>query len=179
MLEKMEKAQERGVEIICVLPGKVWGQVLLVVDDPRLSPFFDKFKSLGRFGNFTMAGLAANRGPGRYLDVYVHAKIAIVDGVWTTIGSCNIADRSFYSDTELNASFWDDKMSRRFRNDLFKEHLDVDVTRLSDREAFSLFKETARKNTLRRVRGEALKGLAFALDPAHYPSAEPWLPESD
>jgi phosphatidylserine/phosphatidylglycerophosphate/cardiolipin synthase-like enzyme len=126
-----------------------------------------------------MAALAANRGPGKYLDVYVHAKIAIVDGVWATIGSCNVGDRSFYSDTEMNASFWDRDAARGFLNDLFKEHLEVDVSKMTDIDAMALFRESARKNTLRRVRGEALQGLVFQLDPAHYPSVEPWLPPLD
>jgi phosphatidylserine/phosphatidylglycerophosphate/cardiolipin synthase-like enzyme len=125
-----------------------------------------------------MAALVANRGPGKYQDVYVHAKIAIVDGAWATIGSCNIGQRSFYSDTELNASFWHQDTVRRFRNDLFQEHLGIDVSRLNDREALTLFKETARKNTRRRVRGQAVKGLAFQLDPLHYPSLTPWLPKA-
>lgn len=179
MLEKLEKALKRGVEIVCVLPGKVWGPVLQALNDPRLGPFFDTFKSLGGFPRFTMAGLAANRGPGRYLDIYVHSKIAMVDGVWATIGSCNIADRSFFSDTELNASFWDETSAFKLRNSLFKEHLGMDVSHLSDREAFKEFNKIASENTRRRVRGESLHGLAFKLDPAHYPSAEPWLPEAD
>ena len=179
LLEKLEKALERGVEIIIVLPGKVWGQVMLLRDDPRLRPFLDKLGSLKRFPNFTMAALAANRAPGQYLDIYVHAKIAIVDGVWATIGSCNIADRSFYSDTELNVSFWDKPTAGRFRNDLFAEHLGNDVSGMTDMAAMQLFKETARENTIRRVQGKALTGLAFQLDPSHYPSAEPWLPNLD
>ena len=179
VLEKLENALERGINIVYVLPGQVWGRVLLSIDDPRLRPFFDKLKSFGQFPNFTMAALAANRGPGKYLDVYVHAKIAIVDGIWATIGSCNVADRSFYSDTELNASFWNKNAAQNFRNDLFMEHLGMDVSRMTDMEALALFKKTAKENTMRRVRGEKLQGLAFQLDPAHYPSAEPWLPELD
>ena len=178
ILEKLEQALARGVEIVYVLPGKVWGQVLLTQADHRLAPFYDRFKSLGRFSHFTLAALAANRGPGKYLDIYVHAKIAIVDGVWATIGSCNIADRSFYSDTELNLSFWDRETAQKLRNDLFEEHLGVTVAHLSDMEALKLFRKLSKDNTARRVKGETLKGLAFCLDPAHYPSAEPWLPET-
>ncbi|MBN1663966.1 MAG: hypothetical protein JW943_10225 [Deltaproteobacteria bacterium] len=176
IIEKMEKALERGVEIVYILPGKANDLMVRAVNDPRSRPFIDRLQGLGRYPNFTMAALAANRGPGKYRDVYVHAKMAIVDGVWATIGSCNIGDRSFYSDTELNASFWDRDTARRFLNDLLKEHLDMDVSHMTDREALIFFKETARENTLRRVRGEALKGLAFQMDPAHYPSVEPWLP---
>ncbi len=176
VVELMEKALERGVTIVYVLPGRISDLVIQTLDDPRSQPLYDKLHALGRFPNFTMAALAANRGPGKYLDIYVHAKIAIVDGVWATIGSCNIAGRSFFSDTELNASFWHQETAHRFRNDLFKEHLGMDVSHLSDLEALNLFKEIARENTLRRVRGEVLKGLAFQLDPAHYPSVVPWLP---
>jgi phosphatidylserine/phosphatidylglycerophosphate/cardiolipin synthase-like enzyme len=176
IIEKMQQALERGVEIIYVLPGTANFIMVNASRDPRAKPFFDRLQGLGRFPNFTMAALAANRGPGNYLDVYVHAKIAIVDGVWATIGSCNVGDRSFYSDTEMNASFWDRDTAQKFRNDLFEEHLGVDVSHLTDIEALKLFKETARANTIRRVRGEKLQGLAFQLDPDHYPSVEPWLP---
>jgi phosphatidylserine/phosphatidylglycerophosphate/cardiolipin synthase-like enzyme len=179
ILEKLENALDRGVELIYILPGKAWGQVMQSSTAPRLRPLFDKLKGLGRFPHFTMAALAANRGPGTYLDVYVHAKIAIVDGLWATIGSCNIADRSFYSDTELNVSFWHEPTAQTFRNDLFQEHLGMDVSPMTDRQAMALFKRTARENTMRRVRGQALQGLVFELDPAHYPSADPWLPDVD
>ena len=177
IIEKLEKALQRGIEIIYVLPGKANNQMVQLLDDLRLQPFFDKLKLLGHFPNFTMAALAANRGPGKYLDVYIHAKIAVVDGMWATIGSCNIADRSFYSDTELNVSFWNEKTARAFRNALFNEHLGVVVSHMTDIDAMKYFKETARENTLRRVRGEALQGLVFQLDPAHYPSEKPWLPK--
>ena len=179
IIEKFENVLERGIEIVFVLPGKANGAMVRALTDPRSKDFIDRLQGLGRFPNFTMAALAADRGPGKYLDVYVHAKIAIVDGVWATIGSCNVADRSFYSDTELNASFWDKQTVRNFRNDLFKEHLGVDISNLTDMEALKLFKETARDNTMRRVRGEKLQGLAFQLDPNHYPSVDPWLPPSD
>ena len=179
IIEKMEQALKRGVEIVYVLPGTANFIMVEASKDPRAKPFFDRLQGLGRFPNFTMAALAANRGPGKYLDVYVHAKIAIVDGVWATIGSCNVGDRSFYSDTEMNASFWDRDAARGFLNDLFNEHLGVDVSKMTDMDAMALFKETARKNTARRVRGKDLQGLAFQLDPAHYPSVEPWLPPLD
>lgn len=177
IIERMEKALQRGVEIAYVLPGRANNMMTAALDDPRARPLFDKLHSLGRFPNFTMAALASTRGPGNYLDVYVHAKIAIVDGLWATIGSCNVGDRSFYSDTELNVSFWHDKTAREFRNALLNEHLGVDVSPMDDLSALKYFRKAARENTLKRVRGEALQGLAFQLDPAHYPAAEPWLPE--
>jgi len=64
---------------------------------------------------------------GRYQDVYVHAKAALVDDAWATIGSTNVASRSFYADTELNASLWDPGTARALRAALFREHLGVDT----------------------------------------------------
>ena len=179
IIQKMEQALQRGVEIIYVLPGTANSIMVAALKDPRSKPFFDMLHDLGRHPNFTMAALAAHRGPGQYLDVYVHAKIAVADMVWGTIGSCNVGDRSFYSDTEMNASFWDRKTARNFINDLFFEHIGIDVSTMTDLDAFALFKKTAQENTLRRVRGERLSGLVFAMDPAHYPAETPWLPEPE
>ena len=105
---------------------------------------------------------------GRYQHVYVHAKAALVDDAWATIGSTNVAPRSFYADTELNASLWDPGTARSLRCALFREHLGVDTAALDERAALALFRDIARANRDRRVRGEPLQGLAFALDPARY-----------
>ena len=34
--------------------------------------------------------------------LYVHAKIAIVDDRWLTLGSANLNEHSFFNDTEMN-----------------------------------------------------------------------------
>jgi phosphatidylserine/phosphatidylglycerophosphate/cardiolipin synthase-like enzyme len=91
-----------------------------------------------------------------------------VDDAWATIGSTNVADRSFYGDTELNASFWDAETARRLRTTLLAEHLGRDTSALDDRAALALFRELARENRSRRERGDLLDGLAFAVDPARY-----------
>ena len=136
--------------------------------DPRAAPFFAQLEALGRHPNFTLAGLAASCAGGRYQDVYVHAKAALVDDRWVTIGSTNVAGRSFHADTELNVSFWDAGAARALRVTLLREHLDVDTDSLDDRAALAVFQEVARANRDRRRRGEPLQGLAVALDPARY-----------
>ena len=79
-----------------------------------------------------------------------------------------MASRSFYGDTELNASLWDPGTARALRSALFREHLGVDTAALDDGAALALFRDVARANRDRRARGEPLQGLAFALDPARY-----------
>jgi phosphatidylserine/phosphatidylglycerophosphate/cardiolipin synthase-like enzyme len=167
-LVAIEAALERGVEVVILMPGAPMEQVREARRDPRYAPLFDHLGTLGRFPHFTLAAPVATGPNGRTRDVYVHAKVGLVDDGWATVGSTNIATRSFYGDTELNASFWHPGLVRAFRCDLLREHLDVDTTPLDDRAAFRLYAEIARANRARRDRGEPLQGLAVALDPARY-----------
>ncbi|RPI91731.1 MAG: cardiolipin synthase B, partial [Spirochaetales bacterium] len=54
----------------------------------------------------------------------LHAKTAVIDGIWSTVGSSNIDRRSFSRNLEINAIILDqpfgDKMERVFFADLKK-----------------------------------------------------------
>jgi phosphatidylserine/phosphatidylglycerophosphate/cardiolipin synthase-like enzyme len=161
---RLDVALRRGVEVVVVVPRQPLQQVRDARKDPRMAPGFALLGSLGDHPNFTFAGLVAGGG-----DVYVHAKAALVDDAWATIGSANLAIRSFEGDTELNASFWSPPVVRVLRQDLLREHLGRDdVAELDDRAALRRFREIAEANRERLRRGEALDGLAVALDPKRY-----------
>jgi phosphatidylserine/phosphatidylglycerophosphate/cardiolipin synthase-like enzyme len=67
--------------------------------------------------------------PGRVEQVYVHAKIGIVDDTWLAIGSANLNGHSFYNDTEACLIACDPSVVRGARLRLWREHLrrdDVD-----------------------------------------------------
>jgi len=83
--------------------------------------------------------VAADGGGGRFLactlyhtgadpptSVYVHAKIAVVDDRWLTIGSANLNEHSLFNDTEMNLVIADEGMATRLRKRLWAEHLDCD-----------------------------------------------------
>jgi phosphatidylserine/phosphatidylglycerophosphate/cardiolipin synthase-like enzyme len=140
---------------------------------PATKPFFDLVAGLDGFPGFTLSAIATNEGPGAYGEVYVHAKIMLVDDAWATIGSTNVADRSFKEDTELNASIWHGDVTRGLRHELFEEHLGLDTRALDDREAFRHFHERARDNAWRRLAGEPLAGLAYRLDAGLYGLGRP------
>ena len=139
-------------------------------NQPESRAFFERLAALGAHEHFALAGIAANRAPGAYQNVYVHAKIALVDDAWATIGSANVGNRSFFGDTELNASFWHAPTVRSLRAELLREHLALDTAHLDDRAAFALYREVARANRARRDSGLPLEGMALALDPASYAS---------
>ena len=59
--------------------------------------------------------------------VYVHAKIAIVDDRWLTIGSANLNEHSLFNDTEVNVVLHDEATVRAARLQLWSEHLERPV----------------------------------------------------
>jgi phosphatidylserine/phosphatidylglycerophosphate/cardiolipin synthase-like enzyme len=64
--------------------------------------------------------------PGRADQVYVHAKIAIVDDRWLAVGSANLNSHSFYNDTEMCLITCDRALARGTRVRLWREHLERD-----------------------------------------------------
>ena len=163
----LKAALERGVRVIFVVPGDCHPAYHDARKIPATRPFFDLVASLDSLPGFTLAALAAP-GTDGYREIYVHAKIMLVDDAWATIGSTNVADRSFQSDTELNASIWHGDVVRSLRDALFEEHLGEDVSALDSEAAFARFHERACGNALRKLAGEPLEGLAFRLDAGLY-----------
>lgn len=168
LVEHLHAALARGVDVVYLAPADPEDQVRAARSQPELKTFFDSLAALGNFPNFLLAGLSARQSDGTERSVYVHAKIMLVDDAWATIGSCNVATQSFFCDTELNAAIWDGDFVHALRCQLLQEHLDADTAALDARAALSLFRSTAKANAAARARGERLRGLAFALDPATY-----------
>jgi phosphatidylserine/phosphatidylglycerophosphate/cardiolipin synthase-like enzyme len=57
--------------------------------------------------------------------VYVHAKVAVVDDRWLTIGSANLNEHSLFNDSELNIVIRDEALARATRLRLWSEHLEL------------------------------------------------------
>jgi len=170
VVDRLTAALERGVEVVILAPRRENSEMIAGRRDRKNAVFFDSVAALGNHDNFTLAGIAQSLPGGGHQDIYVHSKIALVDDVWGTIGSTNVANRSFYGDTELNASFWHRPTVTALRRELLLEHLAVDTADHDDVEALRLFARIARENAARYGRGEKLAGLAFAIDPATYAS---------
>jgi phosphatidylserine/phosphatidylglycerophosphate/cardiolipin synthase-like enzyme len=62
--------------------------------------------------------------PGRVEQVYVHAKVCIVDDRWLCIGSANINEHSMFNDTEACVITCDAELARATRLRLWREHAD-------------------------------------------------------
>ncbi|WP_428265844.1 phospholipase D-like domain-containing protein [Haliangium sp.] len=183
-------ALDRGVEVVFLVPGQAHPEFVEARTSGAYAREFMALDYLRERQNFTLAGIASNNPPDqtdaaptavagtapaadgdRYHDVYVHAKVMLVDDAWATIGSANVASRSFFDDTEMNASIWHPETVRGLRCALLGEHLGrdaEDIAALDDRAALRLFRQVAQENRARREVGAPLEGLAFAIDPARY-----------
>ena len=64
--------------------------------------------------------------PGHAHQVYVHAKIGIVDDHWLSIGSANLNEHSMFNDTEVCVITCDERLVRETRLSLWREHLERD-----------------------------------------------------
>jgi phosphatidylserine/phosphatidylglycerophosphate/cardiolipin synthase-like enzyme len=62
--------------------------------------------------------------------VYVHAKIGIIDDAWLTLGSANLNEHSLFNDTEMNIVTHDPELATQTRLRLWAEHLELPLDRL-------------------------------------------------
>ena len=97
---------------------------------------------------------------GRLADpIYVHAKVAIIDDDWLTLGSANLNEHSLFNDTEMNLVCHDPDLAARTRLRLWAEHLELpadqipaDPTRAID----ELWKPISAEQLERRTAGQPL-----------------------
>jgi phosphatidylserine/phosphatidylglycerophosphate/cardiolipin synthase-like enzyme len=59
--------------------------------------------------------------------IYVHAKVGIIDDRWLTIGSANLNNHSLFNDTEVNVVTVDPELARSTRLRLWAEHLETSI----------------------------------------------------
>ena len=105
LLEALEDAARRGVDVKIVLPEHTDGWVVYQAG----RSFYD---------DLLQAGVKIYERKGRVL----HAKTAVIDGVWSTVGSSNMDWRSLMSNDELNVVIlgtdFADRMNAMFDHDI-------------------------------------------------------------
>lgn len=84
----------------------------------------------GGGGRFLATTISARSG-GLSGPLYVHAKVALVDDRWLTLGSANLNEHSFFNDTEVNVVCCDADLARATRLELWAEHLETTVEAVS------------------------------------------------
>ena len=151
LCEKLREPPSERFRIVIVLPSKANNGE----EDTRgmLAHLGDADRGRGLFLATTIDAMT-----GSTVDqLYVHAKIGIVDDRWLTIGSANLNAHSFFNDSEVNVQVNDGALARGTRLRLWSEHLGLpeddiagDPTEVVDR----IWIPIARRESERRRSGE-------------------------
>jgi phosphatidylserine/phosphatidylglycerophosphate/cardiolipin synthase-like enzyme len=118
--DKLENPPSPEFRIVIVLPAKANNGA----DDTRgqLGVLSAADPGNRRILAATIRGLSAERDD----PLYIHAKVAIVDDRWLTVGSANLNAHSLLNDTEMNVVTDDERVARETRVRLWAEHLELD-----------------------------------------------------
>ncbi|MDX6366327.1 MAG: hypothetical protein QOK30_1403 [Nocardioidaceae bacterium] len=92
----------------------------------QLGRLLDADGGAGRLLATTISG----HGGGQAVQVYVHAKVAVIDDRWLTVGSANLNEHSLFNDTEMNVLTCDPGLARETRLRLWSEHTERAVEEL-------------------------------------------------
>lgn len=106
-------------------------------------------------GNVLATTIVAYEGE-RSTPVYVHAKVAIIDDRWLTIGSANLNEHSLFNDTEMNVLTTDAALARNTRLRLWSEHTERAIEDLDEEPGAlidTVWRTTAEEQARRETQG--------------------------
>ncbi len=184
ILESYMRAFQEAERFIYVENQFLWSpEIARVLREKLLDPLLDDFRMLFVLPSKPNSGRDDTRGVlaelveadadrGRLLactiyarsgpvadPIYVHAKVAIVDDRWLTIGSANLNEHSLFNDTEMNVVAHDPDLARSTRLRLWAEHLELTEDQIPDdpvRAIDELWKPISEEQLDRRQAGQPL-----------------------
>ena len=105
MIVTLMEAAQRGVRVVLLIPGAI---------DHNLV----RQASRSEFGRLLKAGVLIHE----YRPAMLHAKTMVIDGIWATVGSTNLDNRSFALNEELNVAVYDTGVAQRLET-VFEQDL--------------------------------------------------------
>jgi len=125
-IRELAAALQRGATVALVLPDNPnVGRAFTDEGLARLRSEAPDAAAQGRIQAFCLASSSEVDGEEAYRPIYVHAKVTIVDDVWSTVGSANLNNRGMRDDTEMNVATLDGELARGLRVLLLAEHLEL------------------------------------------------------
>jgi phosphatidylserine/phosphatidylglycerophosphate/cardiolipin synthase-like enzyme len=125
-IRELAAALQRGATVTLVLPDHPnVGRAFTDAGLARLRAEAPDAAAQGRIQAFCLAASATVEGEEVYRPIYVHAKVAIIDDLWSTVGSGNLNNRGMRDDTEMNVATLNAELARGLRMLLWAEHLEL------------------------------------------------------
>lgn len=123
-IRELGAALRRGAAVSIVLPDHPnVGRAFTDAGLERLRQEAPQAAEDGRIQAFCLGTSMNKDGTEHYRPVYVHAKVAIIDDTWSTVGSGNLNNRGMRDDTEMNVATLDPEQARGLRLMLIAEHI--------------------------------------------------------
>ena len=92
-------------------------QVKIITPGKKSDHLVTRSSSERSFGPLLKAGIQVYE----YQPAMIHAKILIVDGVWSVVGSTNFDNRSFGLNDEVNMAVFDESFASRLAEDFTRD----------------------------------------------------------
>ena len=105
----------RGVAVSVIVPGRITDQRWVRLASRRM------------WGNLLRAGVRIHE----YQPAMTHAKVLIVDELWSVLGTTNIDNRSFEHNDEINVAMRDPEVAARLLRDYERDLRDSEEVTLS------------------------------------------------
>jgi cardiolipin synthase len=99
MRDALVAARRRNVQVLVLVPGAIDHNIV-------------RQASRRQFGDLLKAGVEIYE----YLPALLHSKTMVIDGVWATVGSTNLDNRSFAVNDELNVIVYNRAVAQRLEN---------------------------------------------------------------
>src|SRR5438552_3178330 len=123
-LHELASALQRGVTVVIVLPDHPnVGRAFTDAGLTHLRQAAPEAVERGRLQVFCLATSITVDGHEHYRPIYVHAKVAIIDDLWSTVGSANLNNKGMRDDTEMNVATLDAELAVGLRMMLLAEHV--------------------------------------------------------
>jgi phosphatidylserine/phosphatidylglycerophosphate/cardiolipin synthase-like enzyme len=122
--DKLVDPPSPDFRIVCVLPANPNNG-----NDDTRGVLAELVEADADHGRILACTLYARSGP-RTDPIYVHAKVAIVDDRWLTLGSANLNEHSLFNDTEMNVVSHTPELALTTRRRLWAEHLELPLDQI-------------------------------------------------
>lgn len=158
LCEAIDRNKGGDFRVLIVLPASAYDG--RYDNDDRVREVCRHDGGRGIFSAYSIYGAGPGEGPSgyRYVPVYVHAKVAIVDDSWLLVGSANLNRRGLATDSEIAVQAPCPELARALRLRLWSEHLGMDESEIAERPAREIvdgpWKERAREMERRRRESE-------------------------
>lgn len=176
LIEAMNRPHAERFRIVLVLPARATSGKWDNDQHVQRLRAADGGRGIVEVYTLYTSGTSAGMHAFRYRPTYVHAKTAIVDDEWLTVGSANLNNRGFITDSEINVVARDPALALQLRADLWGEHLGMSPGDVRDADAANLidtvWKQRAAENAdIVRRRERPLLSQVHRYEPGHMPGA--------